>query len=260
MPDASYLRCKHCKGFYETSFARCKWCEYNDPVRDRDASPKIYPDRETCRAIQLAEFDQLPAEVRDDPMGPPREDLTLLCACLHCGPDGHRFEAIEMRWMANEGMWACACTTCGGRGFGIDVHSAENKWQCAECGHFYIPANHDYRSDNAKCPKCGSTMANGWFDDGDDDEEFEDDFEDDPALPPATGNSTDLFDDDDELPRDGDDDGMPTTQEGWQPGDDQDDDDDDEDDATFDIRLPDDIDFPHTHRTDHDIKDDDIPF
>ena len=170
---ASYLRCKHCKGFYQTSLARCKWCRYDDPIRTKEGEPRVYPDRQTCRAIQIAEYEQLPPEAHADCMGPPKNDLTLLCNCLHCGPDGHAFEAIEMRWMISERMWACPCTTCGGRGFGIDIHSAENKWQCAECGHFYTPVNNDFRSQNAKCPKCGSTCANGWFDDGTDDEEFD---------------------------------------------------------------------------------------
>jgi len=264
MSDASYLRCRHCKGFYETSFARCKWCAYDDPVPERDGSAKVYADRETCRAIQLAEFEQLPAEARDDPMAPPKDEPALLCACLHCGPDGHRYEAIEMRWIVNEGMWACPCTTCGGRGFGIDVHSAENKWQCAECGHFYVPANHDYRSDNAHCPKCGSTMANGWFDDGDEDE-FEDEFDDDVEAygklveggeAGAAANSPEIPFADASLPWDDDDEaykgyvaGVGGGQ-GWVDGDDDDDD----------RRLPDDIDFPHGHRSDLDIKDDDIPF
>jgi hypothetical protein len=171
--DASYLRCKHCKGFYETSFPRCKWCNYDAPFPGRDGSPRVFSDRETCRAIQMAEFEQLPPEAHADPMGPPKNDLTLLCACLHCGEEGHRFEAVEMRWMANERMWACPCTTCGGRGFGVDIHSAEDKWQCVECGHFYLPPNGDHRSENAKCPKCGCTEANGWFDDGYEEEFFE---------------------------------------------------------------------------------------
>lgn len=70
-------------------------------------------------------------------------------------------------------MGARPCTTCGGRGFGIDIHSAENKWRCDECGHFYIPANNDYRHENAKCPQCGCEEASGWFDDGYDEEEFD---------------------------------------------------------------------------------------
>jgi len=245
--DAAYLRCKHCKGFYETSFARCKWCDYDDPVRERDGSAKIYPDRETCRAIQFAEFEQLPPEVRSEPMGPPRGEPTLLCNCLHCGPDGHTFEAIEMRWMANEQMWACPCTTCGGRGFGIDIHSAENRWQCAECGHFYTPANNNYRHDNACCPKCGSTLANGWFDSGDetyDEDDEDDDFETD--APVGAGEPVA----DEELP--------------WDDDDDDDDDDDEgfEADLNPDRRLRDDIDFPYTPPPDGDIdiKEDDIPF
>ena len=48
-------------------------------------------------------------------MKPPIDRPDVVCACLHCGPGGHPFEAIEMRWIANERMWACPCTTCGGR-------------------------------------------------------------------------------------------------------------------------------------------------
>ena len=177
MPGDSYHRCRHCRGFYEVSLPVCKWCQYDSPFLDTGGQPRIFPDRETCRALQLAEYEQLPKEAYDDCMGPPANDLTLLCNCLHCGPDGHTFEAIEMRWIANERMWACPCTTCGGRGFGIDIHSAENKWQCDECGHFYIPENNDYHSDNAKCPKCGCESASGWIDDDYDEEAIFEEFE-----------------------------------------------------------------------------------
>jgi hypothetical protein len=181
-----YHRCLHCKGFYETSFPQCKWCKYQIPLLNADGSPKVFPDRESCRTIQIAEWEQLPDHLKTDPMGPPANDLTLVCNCLHCGPDGHLFEAVEMRWMENEQMWACPCTTCGGRGFQFDIHSAEQKWQCCECGHFYTPPNNDFRPENACCPKCGCKNANGWFDDGYDEsalgEEFEDpdEFDDEP--------------------------------------------------------------------------------
>src|SRR5688572_26046705 len=181
-----YHRCLHCKGFYETSFESCKWCKYQTPLLDADGKPRTFPDRETCRAIQIAEWEQLPDHLKDDPMGPPANDLALLCNCLHCGPEGHVFEAVEMRWLENEQMWACPCTTCGGRGFQFDIHSAEQKWQCCQCGHFYTPTNNDYRHENANCPQCGCKQANGWFDDGYDEEDFdeenfdeEDEFEDD---------------------------------------------------------------------------------
>jgi predicted RNA-binding Zn-ribbon protein involved in translation (DUF1610 family) len=267
--DDTYLRCTHCKGFYETSFARCKWCEYDAPLLTDAGRARVFPSRDACRALQIAEYDRLSPDALADPMGPPKDELTLLCNCLHCGPEGHVFEAIEMRWMLTERMWACPCTTCGGRGFGIDIHSAENKWQCAECGHFYIPANRDYRHENAKCPKCGSTYANGWFDDPEeDDEDYFDDEETDADHPIARELSVD-----EDLPWD-------------------DDDDDDDDRSPYDLgitwkesdapdnfltgldhdgdnappypprsRLPDDIDFPH-HREDHhtDLNDDDVPF
>ena len=249
---ASYLRCRHCKGFYETSFARCKWCDYDDPVAGRDGGPRIHPDRETCRAIQIAEYEQLPPEAHADCMGPPKDDLTLLCNCLHCGPDGHRFEAIEMRWMAGERMWACPCTTCGGRGFGIDVHSAENKWQCAECGHFYLPPDNDYHADKAKCPKCGCTQASGWFDDDYDEEALLDEFDDDLD---EDDDEDEQFDDEEE----GEGESSPDEFDlgiSWQ----------EREDDPFDSenRLPDDIDHPRTHDEPEggfsDLNDDDIPF
>lgn len=174
MPGETYYRCRHCRGFYETTFTACKWCSYQTPFVDTEGKPRVFPDRQACRALQIAEYEQLPAEAYKDCMGPPPDDLTLLCNCLHCGPEGYPFEAVEMRWIANEKMWACPCTTCGGRGFSFDIHSAENKWQCVECGHFYVPKDGDYRASNAECPKCGCTHANGWFDDEYDEEDFDD--------------------------------------------------------------------------------------
>jgi DNA-directed RNA polymerase subunit RPC12/RpoP len=270
--NASYLRCCHCKGFYETSFSRCKWCEYDAPVLSDAGEPRVFAGRDDCRAIQLAEYHRLPPEAHEDSMGPPREDLTLLCNCLHCGPAGHTFEAVEMRWMLTERMWACPCTTCGGRGFGIDIHSAEYKWECAECGHFYLPPNRDYRSSNARCPRCGSTSANGWFDDEDDDEEDEDDLlngnESADASPTARELWTDeeLPWDDDEDDDDGDGPGRYDLGITWKESEAEDDfftPEGDGADAPFARRdrLPDDIDFPHYREDcDPDVKDNDIPF
>ena len=246
---ASYLRCKHCKGFYETSFARCKWCDYDAPFPARDGSPRVFSDRETCRAIQMAEYEQLTPEAHADPMGPPKNDLTLLCACLHCGEEGHRFEAVEMRWMANERMWACPCTTCGGRGFGVDIHSAEDKWQCIECGHFYLPPNGDHRAENAKCPKCGCTEANGWFDDGYDEEDDEEYFDDADEL-----DDEESVTDPAQLEMD-----IPYTDEeteSWGDGESSLFDSEDE-------KMPDDIDYPRTFDEKdefNDLNEDDIPF
>ncbi len=171
--NAQYHRCGHCKGFYETEFAACKWCQYtNRSIKRRGGqSQGAFPDRATCRAIQIAEFEQLPPEAHDDPFQPPPENLMLTCACIHCGQNGHLFEAVEMRWMVNEGMWACPCTTCGGRGFQFDIHTIERLWQCADCQHWYAPKDDNFKGSNAKCPKCGSPHANGWFDDEDDVEE-----------------------------------------------------------------------------------------
>ncbi len=260
MPGDTYYRCRHCRGFYETSRDQCKWCKYEAPFLDTAGKPRVFPDRQSCRALQLAEYEQLPHAAHDDCMGPPPNDLTLLCNCLHCGPDGHTFEAIEMRWMANERMWACPCTTCGGRGFNFDIHSAENKWQCDECGHFYIPANNDYHAQNAKCPKCGCESASGWIDDDYDEEAIMDELEnelnnpDDPALP---SNSKAAPAQEDFVPWED----PPESDHEWE--------------SEYDLGLswrdrdeelqseregiPDDIDFPH-RREEHDINDDDIPF
>lgn len=161
----SYLRCSHCRGFYELARAHCRYCGKDVPVKDSAGVPKRFPDRATCRAIQVAEFEQLPEEAHEDPFQPDPELLDKMCYCLHCGEEGGTFEAVEMRWMATEGMWACPCTTCGGRGFTFDIHLAERLWQCVECLHWYPPANGDARASNAKCPKCGCTNASGWFDD-----------------------------------------------------------------------------------------------
>jgi len=263
--DESYYRCRHCRGFFETSRSGCKWCSYETPVLDREGSPKVFPDRETCRAIQLAEFEQLPPEAHEDCMGPPRNDLTLLCNCLHCGPEGHTFEAIEMRWMPNERMWACPCTTCGGRGFSFDIHSAENKWQCSRCGHFYLPENKDYHSDNAKCPKCGCTEADGWFDDDYDEEDFDDQGNLIGEGAAAAASAADLDeeqpwdDEDDEEDEEWEDDPAVTGEYDlgitWKESDGEDDPFDWED------RMPDDIDHPRIfEERDHDFNDDDIPF
>jgi hypothetical protein len=253
----TYLRCLHCRGFYEAERAKCKWCDYATPLLDAAGQPRVFPDRSTCRTIQIAEYDQLPPEAHADPMGPPKDELALLCNCLHCGPEGHVFEAVEMRWMVTERMWACPCTTCGGRGFGIDIHSAENRWQCADCGHFYIPENRDYHPENAKCPKCGCKEANGWFEDDYDEEDFADEALD---LPPP-GHDEPRPELDEELPWDDDDDGdddEPASSEydlgiTWKERDDDDDDEFGDDGGFFgfdghpdrDRRLPDDIDFPH---------------
>ena len=266
--DDSYYRCRHCRGFYETSRPACKWCGYEAPMPDREGSPRIFPDRETCRAIQLAEYEQLPPEAHEDCMGPPKDDLTLLCNCLHCGPEGHTFEAVEMRWMPNERMWACPCTTCGGRGFSIDIHSAENKWQCARCGHFYTPENNDHHADNAKCPRCGCTDANGWFDDDYDESDFDDkgNFigDDDDTLPASE------IDVDEEIPWEDDDDEDEAWDEddpaltgeydlgiSWKETDD--DDAGEENPFGFEDKMPDDIDHPRIFE-ERDFNDDDIPF
>ena len=131
-------------------------------------------------------------------MGPPPEYPTIRCGCLHCGQDGHDFEAIEMRWIVNEQMWTCPCTTCGGRGFHFDIHPVERVWQCAECGHWYTPEKFTY--DAANCPKCGSTQANGWFDDSDEDEDGELFDEDDELMAARDGNPAAIMPEEDELP------------------------------------------------------------
>jgi hypothetical protein len=268
---ATYLRCRHCKGFYETSFDGCKWCKYDTPVLAGDGTPRVYPDRATCRAIQIAEYEQLPAEAREDYMGPPIDEPDLKCGCLHCGQDGHQFEVIEMRWIANERMWACPCTTCGGRGYEIDIHEIESRWECANCGHKYRPADGRFIQANVNCPKCGCTEASGWFDDEDEfddeeDDDLEDDgeeeFPDDTAVDLPRGESTGVFEDN-ELPWDDEDDG-----EGWKRGAAMTDED-DEDGllGTGEDPMPDDIDFPRQFdelddfgKGSGEIGPDDIPF
>ena len=167
----TYVRCGHCRGFYESGSLHCRYCGKDIPLKDAAGNAREFAGREICRAIQIGEYEQLPKEAHGDPMRPDPELLDRLCYCLHCGPEGKSFEAVEMRWMANEHMWACPCTTCGGRGFAFDIHLLEPLWQCVECQHWYAPANGDRRASNAKCPKCGCTMANGWFDDETEEEE-----------------------------------------------------------------------------------------
>jgi hypothetical protein len=261
MPGDSYYRCRHCRGFYEATLAACKWCDYDAPFLDTAERPRIFPDRETCRALQLAEYEQLPQEAHDDCMGPPPNDLALLCNCLHCGPAGHVFEAIEMRWIVNERMWACPCTTCGGRGFAFDIHSAENKWRCDECGHFYVPANKDYRPENAKCPQCGCEQASGWFDDGYDEEEF-DELESELSegvKPPGDDKGAESFQDE-PLPWEEDEESGPERDGAydlgisWKESD-------EEEMMMGREGIPDDIDHPFERgERDSDFNDDDIPF
>jgi hypothetical protein len=234
-------------------------------MKGADGKAKNFADRETCRAIQIAEFEQLPKEAHDDCFRPDPELLDKMCYCMHCGEAGGTFEAVEMRWMENEQMWACPCTTCGGRGFTFDIHLAQEMWQCAECKHWYEAANGDKRASNAKCPKCGSTMANGWFDDEyEEDESGEDD-----------ASTVDL-----------DPEGLPLgielpPLEGMKPTDavefvefeykGEEDEDEDEADWWKGVKegrrrveeRPDDIDFPHERRSKEggeEIKDDDIPW
>lgn len=169
--SAHYFRCSHCRGFYEQTLPNCRYCGKDVPIKGPHATPQVFPDRPTCRAIQIAEYEQLPPAAHQDHCQPDPELLDNLCYCLHCGQDAPYFEAVEMRWMVNEAMWACPCTTCGGRGFGFDIHLVERLWQCAQCQHWYVPANGDFRGSNAKCPKCGSIHASGWFDDEYDEDE-----------------------------------------------------------------------------------------
>jgi hypothetical protein len=173
MSGSSYYRCSHCRGFYETELAACKFCNYTTVVTDADGSPRRFPDRATCRAIQIAEYEQLPAEAMADCFKPPKDELAEICGCLHCGREGPVFEAVEMRWMKNENMWACPCTTCGGRGFTFDIHPLEARWECAHCRHKWKPPGGNCKPSNCKCPKCGSTEASGMFDDEHSEEEIE---------------------------------------------------------------------------------------
>jgi len=117
-----FVRCGHCHGFYDAASAQCRYCGKDVPLMKAGGRPQIFPDRETCRAVQVAEYEQLPPEAHEDPFGPDAEMLDQMCYCLHCGEAGGLYEAVEMRWMVNEQLWACPCTTCGGRGFLVDVH------------------------------------------------------------------------------------------------------------------------------------------
>ena len=272
----SFFRCNHCRGFYESDLECCKWCEYRDPVRD-EAAPKLFPDRAACRTVQVAEYHALPPEAHADCMKPPADHLDLVCECIHCGARGHRFEAVEMRWMANEQMWACPCTTCGGRGFTFDVHPCDLGWHCSECDHYFAPPDGKYYGKNAVCPKCGSKHIDGWFDD-DPDEEYDNDFDNDDDDTVGTGVDEALpWEDDDEDDDDPDDPYGLTKDMPWKESDSGElpgesfDDDEDESGKSFgpsepyDPRMPDDIDFPRPKREkgkhgDDEFNDDDIPF
>src|SRR5262249_44678291 len=148
--DGPFHRCRHCFGFYEVDRDRCKWCDYAAPMLDVTGKPIAYPSRPAIRQVLLGEYERLPAAAREDHMAPPPNNLLLRCGCIHCGQDGSEFEAIEMRWLATEGMWACPCTTCGGRGFHLDIHPLDPVWECAECGHWYTPEK--FTSKYAHCP------------------------------------------------------------------------------------------------------------
>jgi predicted nucleic acid-binding Zn-ribbon protein len=256
--DQEFVRCSHCRGFYEADRGRCKWCGYDTVFADNEGKPIVYPDRQTVRAIQIGEYEQLPAQAHADYMRPPANNLTLICGCLHCGQGGHAFEAVEMRWLANERMWACPCTTCGGRGFQVDIHPIEPVWQCAECGHWYTPQK--FTSKYANCPKCGSKYANGWFDDEDEDEEEEE------LTPAGDAVVSDVQEEvvpwDDDESTDHTVDWAQETQP-WYPGKDEDD-----DAAEYGERpMPDDIDFPRHFDRDQpapdrpaDASDEDVPY
>jgi hypothetical protein len=224
-------------------------------------------------------------------MGPPEDEPDLKCGCLHCGQDGHVFEAIEMRWIVNERMWACPCTTCGGRGYEIDIHEIDPRWECVNCGHKYKPADGRFITANCKCPKCGCTDANGWHDDEYDEEDFDengnfigDEFEDDDGEDEDKDDPDEEFDVDDfdahtnpfkiegadeaigpDLPeKEYKEELIPWVDEvrEWKPGDDEAD---DEESGGDEISLPDDIDFPRTFEEREDNSsgpggDEDIPF
>lgn len=260
MAAQSYLRCRHCKGFYEAERPACKWCAYETPILDPAGQPRLFPDRETCRAIQIAEYEQLPPAAHADCFKPPADRLDVLCECLHCGPEGHLFEAVEMRWLVSEQMWACPCTTCGGRGFTFDIHSVSREWHCADCNTYFLPPDGRFTTDNAVCPNCGNRHIDGWFDDEYDEEDFDDDFDPDynAAIDEDEARDEEIpWDDDDLLSADEDD--RPEYDLGitWKES--------DAEDPLFDSPaesgIPDDIDFPRTReKSDNDLNDDDIPF
>lgn len=271
--DSPYLRCSHCRGFYESTLSHCKWCEYEAPLLAEDKTPLLFATRLDCRAIQIAEYHALPPEAHADSMKPPADHLTLVCECIHCGNDGHRFEAVEMRWIENEQMWACPCTTCGGRGFTIDIHPTDLGWHCCTCDHYFAPPDGKYIQKNAQCPQCGGTQIDGWWDD-DDSEDLGSLFDEDEESNLADDS---LPWDDDDIPFGGPDDHEPDDPYGLQAGMPWKESDsgevpgqfDPEDDSgwnpaePYDPRQPDDIDFPRPkkrERSDEDFNDDDIPF
>ena len=170
---SDYLRCRHCRGFYETALSACKYCGQTVTFNNSADEAILFPDRDTCRAVQIAEYEQLPPEAHEDCMGPPPDDFSLLCACIHCGPDAPPFEAVEMRWEPDEKMWACPNTTCGGSGFSFDIHPLHPRWECFQCQHKWAPPGGNAKASNCKCPKCGCTQASGWFDDEHSEEEIE---------------------------------------------------------------------------------------
>ncbi|MCX5660461.1 MAG: hypothetical protein NTW19_12165 [Planctomycetota bacterium] len=151
----------------------CKYCRGVVPMNAADGSPCVFPDRESCRVIQIAEYERLPAEAMKDRFRPPSDELAVLCSCLHCPPDAPPFEAVEMRWLADVKKWACPETECGGLGFDFDIHPVAPRWKCAECGKKWSPPGGNYKPSNCKCPVCGCRNASGMFDDEHSEEEIE---------------------------------------------------------------------------------------
>jgi hypothetical protein len=234
-----FVRCAHCRGFYEAYRAKCKWCSYDTVFVDDDGRPITCPDRQAVRAIQIEEFAKLPPEAHADFMKPPIEFPQVICGCLHCGPGGHPFEAIEMRWHPVEKMWCCPCTTCGGRGFHFDIHPIEPVCQCNRCGHWYRPERMTHHS--AVCPKCGSDDACGWLADEDELEEEFDDLDEPEADDPDFGEDwTGQADDEGPMLDPTHDDAMVDVQP-WYPGKDEDD---QRQELGGERAIPDDLDHP----------------
>lgn len=70
-----------------------------------------------CFERPMTRFDEaLPLEARQDPLGPPDENVEVWC--LHCRDV---FFSDEMVWYL--GLWCCPKIVCGGVGFGCDIFS-----------------------------------------------------------------------------------------------------------------------------------------
>ena len=111
-------------------------------------------------------------EAHKDHMRPDPELLDKFCYCLHCGQNPQLFGSC--RNGAGSSTRTCGpahappaavaafCSTSTSPSASGNVPSVSTGTR---------PPDNDFRHSNAKCPKCGSAIANGWFDDETDEEE-----------------------------------------------------------------------------------------